>query len=68
MLSYFNQWGSLGPLMAKAISTLHGDTRGVRTSSYFKCILNLEFWESCDLVWISSTMFINAKYSVMLLL
>ena len=27
MLSYFNQWGSLGPLMAKAVSTLHGDTR-----------------------------------------
>ena len=50
MLSYFNQWGSLHPLMAKSVSTLHGDTRCVRTGSYFKCILNLEFWESCDLV------------------
>ena len=68
MLSYFNQWGSLGPLMAKAVSTLHGDTCCVRTSSCFKCILNLEFSESCDLVRISSTMFMNAKYSVMLLL
>ena len=38
----------------------------MRTSSCFKCILNLEFWESCDLVWISSTIFINAKYSVTL--
>ena len=66
MLSYFNQWGSLGPLMVKAVSTLHGDTRCVRTISYFKCILNLEFWESCDLVWISSTMFINVKYSITL--
>ena len=65
-LSYFNQWGSLGPLMVKTVSTLHGDTRCVRTSSYFKCILNLEFWESCDLVWISSTRFINAKYSITL--
>ena len=45
-LSYFNQWGSLGPLMAKAVSTLHGDTHRVRTSSYFKCILNLEFWRA----------------------
>ena len=64
MLSYFNQWGSLGPLMAKTVSTLHGDTHCVRTSSYFKCIL--KFWESCDLVWISSAMFINAKYSITL--
>ena len=41
-----NQWGSLGPLMVKTVSTLHGDTRYVRTSSYFKCILNLEFWRA----------------------
>ena len=68
MLSYFNQWGSLGPLMTKTVSTLYGDTRCVRTSSCFKCILNLEFWESRDFVSISSTMFINAKYNVMLLL
>ena len=66
MLSYFNQWGSLGPLMVKTVSALHGDTHCVRTSSCFKCILNLEFWESCDLVWISSTIFINVKYSVTL--
>ena len=26
MLSYFNQWGRLGPLMAKAVSTLYGET------------------------------------------
>ena len=68
MLSYFNQWGRLGPLMAKTVSTLHGDTRCVRTSSCFKCILNLEFWDSHDFVSISSTMFINAKYNVTLLL
>ena len=68
MLSYINQWGSLGPLMAKTVSTLHGDTRCVRTSSCFKCILNLEFWESRDFVSISSTIFINAKYNVTLLL
>ena len=43
-----NQWGSLGPLMVKTASTLHGDTHYVRTKSCFKCILNLEFWESCD--------------------
>ena len=57
MLSYFDQWGSLGPLMVKAISTLHGDTHGVRTSSCFKCILNLEFWESRDCL-------VNFKYNV----
>ena len=68
MLSYFNQWGSLGPLMVKTVSTLHGDTRCVRHSSCFKCILNLEFWESHDFVSISSTIFINAKYNVTLLL
>ena len=68
MLSYFNQWGSLGPLMAKTVSTLHGDTRCVRTSSCFKCILNVEFRESRDFVSISSTIFINAKYNVTLLL
>ena len=38
-----NQWGSLGPLMVKTVSTLHGDTCYVRTKSCFKCILNLEF-------------------------
>ena len=27
MLSYFNQWGSLGPLIAETVSTLHADTR-----------------------------------------
>ena len=68
MLSYFNQWGSLGPLMTKTVSTLHGDTRCVRTSSCLKCIFNLEFWDSSWLVWISSTMFINVKYNVTLLL
>ena len=41
-----NQWGSLGPLMVKTISTLHGDTRCVRTNSCHKCILNLEFWRA----------------------
>ena len=46
--STLNQWGSLGPLMVKTVSTLHGDTRYVRTGSCFTCILNLEFWESCD--------------------
>ena len=38
-----SQWGSLGPLMVKTVSTLFGDTRYVRTKSCFKCILNLEF-------------------------
>ena len=38
-----NQWGSLGPLMVKTVSSLHGDTHNVRTKSCFKCILNLEF-------------------------
>ena len=41
-----NQWGSLGPLMVKTVSTLHGDTLYVRTSSCFKCIFNLEFWRA----------------------
>ena len=43
-----NQWGSLGPLMVRTVSILCGDTCYVRTSSCFTCILNLEFWESCD--------------------
>ena len=63
-----NQWGSLVPLIVKIVSTLHGDTRFVRTKSCFKCILNLEFQESC--VWfklMQSTMFMNAKYNVLLL-
>ena len=38
-----NQWGSLGPLMVKTVSTLHGDTHYVRTKSCFKYIFNLEF-------------------------
>ena len=45
-----NQWGSLGPLMVRTVSTLHGGTRFVRTKSCYKCILNLEFQESCDLL------------------
>ena len=57
MLSYFNQWGNLGPLMMKTVSTLCGNTRYVRASSCFKCILDLELWESCDL-------FVNFKYKV----
>ena len=39
-----NQWGSLGPLIVKTVSTLHWDTHCVRTKSCFKCILNLEFY------------------------
>ena len=57
MLSYFNQWGSLGPLMIKTTSTLHGDTRCVRTSSCSKCILNLEFLRE---LWFS----LNFKYNI----
>ena len=38
-----DKWGSLGPLMEKTVSTLHGDTHYVRTKSCLKCILNLEF-------------------------
>ena len=48
MLSYFKSVGKLGSTDGETVSTLCGDTRYVRTSSYFKCILNLEFWESCD--------------------
>ena len=40
-----NQWGNLGPLIVKTVSTLHGDACFVRTKSCFKCILNLEFLE-----------------------
>ena len=57
MLSYFNSVGKLGSTYGEADSTLHGDTHCVRSTSYFMCILNLEFWESCDL-------FVNFKYNV----
>ena len=57
MLSYFNQWGSLGPLMTKTVSTLHGDTRCVRTSSCFKCILNFRILRE---LWFS----LNFRYNV----
>ena len=57
MLSYFKSVGKLGSTDGETVSTLCWDTRCVRTNTCFKCILNLEFWESCDL-------FVNFKYNV----
>ena len=50
MLSYFKSVGKLGSTDGEAVATLHGDTHFVRTKTCFKCILNLEFRESCVLL------------------